>query len=55
LLNNEILASGRLNSLSHQLSKDSELAKAYDEALFEMERNGVIEEVPALLEIVSMR
>lgn len=46
IVNNEGLATHRLNSLSRKLSKDPELAKQYDEVLCEMENNGVIHEVP---------
>ena len=46
LMNNEKLAKKRLDSLSRKLAKDTVLKKRYDEALEEMEVNGVIEEVP---------
>ena len=46
LLNNKRLAEVRCDSLTRKLSKDPILEKRYNEALSEMEINGVIEEVP---------
>ena len=46
LLNNEKLARVRLEKLSCKLSKDAELDSAYHNVICEMQREGIISEVP---------
>ena len=47
LVNGEQVAAQRLDSLNKKLDRDPDLRERYDQALGEMESNGVIEEIPA--------